>query len=245
MNLYRRLFWPDTHAPYHDAKAVEIAIEIGKELAPHELVIQGDFFDCYTISDYAKDPLKATRTLSEELEEGRALLARLEKELKPKSVVFIEGNHEDRVSRYLRNHASKLVGTMSCRDILGVPKHWRWVPFGPHNRYLAGNLIVTHGTRAGKHCAFAMADAYKTSVLFGHTHRIQEFNMRTARGELIKGITNGWLGDIDRAAEYVQDVANWSHAVTAGLFKPTGEFWLNTVEIENYEAVFNGKFFTK
>lgn len=244
MKLYKRLFWPDTHAPYHDAKAVEVALEIGKAHKADELVIQGDFFDCYTISEYSKDPSKATATLEDEIAEGRELLATMERILKPKKVVFIEGNHENRITRYLHNHAPKLCGSMTTREILGIPKAWRWIPFGPKNKYHCGNLIVTHGTRAGKHCAFSMGDAYKTSVLFGHTHRIQEFNVRDAHGRLIKGITNGWLGDIDRAAEYVLDVANWSHAVTPGWFKQNGEFWLQTVEIEKYEAVFHGKFFS-
>lgn len=245
MKLTRRLFWPDTHAPYHDVKAVETAIAIGKEHRPDELVIEGDFFDCYTISDYDQDPAKAARLLQEEIAEGVALLLRLEKELKPKRVVFIEGNHEDRVTRYLRRNAPKLMGTMNVRQILGIPDRFHFIPWGPKNKYFCGKLVVTHGTRANKHCAAAMAERYKCSVLFGHTHRVQEFNIRTVHGERIKGITNGWLGDMDRAAEYVTDIADWGHCVTPGWFRENGDFWLQNVEIENGKAVFNGKPFTR
>jgi predicted phosphodiesterase len=243
MKLYRRLFWPDTHAPYHDVKAVEVALMIGKEHAPQELVIEGDFFDIYCISDYEQDPLKACRVLEEEICEARELLFRIVTELNPEKVIFIEGNHEDRITRYLRRHAPKLMGIVSSRSILGIPKNYVWVPWGPKNKYQAGKLTVTHGTKANKHCAAGMAEKFGESVLFGHTHRLQEFTRRTASGRLILGATNGWLGDQDRAAEYVVDVADWSHAVTAGWFKPGGDFWLQTVRIEKHEAVFNGKFF--
>lgn len=243
--LSRSLFWPDTHAPYHDWRAVELAIQIGREFKPDTLVFEGDFFDCYTISDYEKDPHKACNTIQQEVQESTALLLRIEKEIRPKKVVFVEGNHEDRVSRYLRKNAPKLMGLVDTRSVLGIPDRYQFVPFGPKNKYWASpKLIVTHGTRANKYCASAMVERFKVSVLFGHTHRLQEFNICTADGRRLKGKTNGWLGDLDRAAEYVNDVADWAHAITLGYFTPDGDFWLQDIEIDHqYRTVFNGKLY--
>lgn len=234
---------PDTHAPFHDKRAFSVMLKIAKDFDPHEVIILGDFFDCYSISDYTQDPTKAFNRLEEELVQAREPLNELVRTITPSKWVFIQGNHEFRVDRYINTYASKLGGMFSVRSILGIPKAFEWVPWGPKNFYKAGKLIVTHGTLHNKHVAAAMSAKYGTSVLFGHTHRIQESTTRNVHGDRIKGVTIGWLGDLERAAEYITNVADWSHGFAVSYHKPGGEYFLQTIEIEKYEAVFNGKLY--
>lgn len=243
MKLFKRVLWPDTHCPFHDRKAVEIAIEIAREERPDELVLLGDFEDCYSVSRFTQDPDKAFTLLEDELEEGKALRARMERELRPSKVVYIEGNHENRIEKYVRGYAPRLASALNPKDVLGVPRHWVWVPWGQRNFYRCGKLLATHGTLATKHAAAAMLDKYGCSVVFGHTHKIQRFQKRNANGQLLEAFNVGWLGDKHRAMEYIENVADASQGFAIQYCKPNGDFFVKIVEIENHSAVHNGKLF--
>ena len=239
---YRRLFIPDSHHPFSDKSAYSIALEIGKEFRPDEIVILGDFFDCYSISEYPKDPLKGYHILKDELDEASGELRRLEAFVKPKHrIIFIEGNHEFRIRRYIRKYADILSGLITTSDILRIPKHWLWVDWGPRNFYRCGKLIATHGSLSSKHVAAAMLSKYVASVIFGHTHRIQEFNQLTVHGERRKAVTIGWLGDAGRAAEYIENVVDYQHGVGLGYFWPDGNFQLDVIEIGPKGAIYGDR----
>lgn len=242
MKLYRRLLIPDVHAPFHDTKAVAIAMQILRDFKPDEVVILGDFWDCYCLSDYTQDPMKTFKVLEEELVEGRELLKKIV--AMSGSVTFIQGNHEFRVDRYINTFASKLGGMYSVREILGVPKSVRWIPWGPKNFHRCGKLVATHGSLCGIHPSIAMLRKYGSSVVFGHTHMIQEHHIVNVQGEDFAAYNIGWLGDLERAGEYIKNVAHWSHGLGLSWHAPGGEFWFQTVHIKNYQAVVNGKVYS-
>lgn len=243
--MKKRFFWPDTHTPEHDVKCVTLALDVLKDFGPDEVVILGDFFDCYTVSQYSKDPKSQYKLLEEELVEGRKLLNQIIKSVPRAEIVFLSGNHEFRIDRYVANNAAALGGTINTRDVLQLPKKVKFYPYGFKNRHQCGKLIATHGTLCSRHCCAAMLQKYGCSVVFGHTHRVQEFNIRKADGERIKAVTCGWLGDNDKAADYVLNVHDFSHGFAIGHFKSNGDFFLQTIEIEKYELVYEGKLYGK
>lgn len=236
--LYRRLFIPDTHSNNHDKKAWSCMLDVVSQFRPDEVVYLGDFWDCYSVSDFTKNPSYNFQLLEEELKAGRELLSQVERISRAKSYVFLAGNHEARIDRYIATYASKLAGNLVTREILGVPKHYKWFPYGMKNHYNMGKLIATHGTLCGQNPAAAMVKKYGCSVVFGHTHGCQEYTIRNAKGENFTAYNIGWLGD-ESAAEYIQNFPNWSHGFGIAHFKPNGEFYFQTITIKNYECVFN------
>ena len=54
--LKRILIIPDVHAPYHDKKAWALVMKVAHAFKWDKVVCLGDFFDCYAISSYRKDP---------------------------------------------------------------------------------------------------------------------------------------------------------------------------------------------
>lgn len=243
MKLYRRVFWPDTHTPFHDPKAVAVAIEIAADFQPHELVFQGDFQDCYCVSQYSQDPEKNFMLLRDELKEGKRLMHEIVKKVKPKSVVFLEGNHENRIPRYIATYGTRLAGMLTTREILGIPDTWNYLPYGQKGHYRMGNWLATHGTICGKHVAAAMVQKYGCNVLFAHVHKIQRYQTTNFAGEHMTGLTNGWLGDRVHAAEYVKDVAGWCHGLGLGVWRRDGKGDIQAVSIEDYKAIAFGKEF--
>lgn len=243
--LYRRLFIPDTHAPMHDKKAWACMLKVAADFKPDEVVYLGDFWDCYCVSDYTKNPTTNFKMLEEELVDGRNLLKEVERATKAKSFVFLQGNHEERIDRYIAVYAAKLAGCLETRKILQVPDSYKWFPYGMKNIYRMGKLLATHGSLCGQYPAAAMARKYGCSVIFGHTHKVQELQLRNASGEIFRGINIGWLGDIETAAEYVKNVTDWCHGFAVGWFNDAGDFWIQIIPIVDYQCVFNGSLFSQ
>jgi len=238
------LFIPDQHWPFVDHRAYKVMLNVISQIKIDEVVWLGDHWDCYCVSDYGKDPIKNFKLLEEELIEGREALAQIEKITKAKSFVFLQGNHENRIDRYVAAYAGKLGNLVKTKDILQIPEHYRYIPYGQNGYYKCGKLIVTHGSLSNKHIAHAMLAKYGASVLFGHTHKVQEFQITNVFGEVLRGINIGWLGDAKKAAEYIKNVADWCHGFAIGYFKPNGDFFVQTIPIINYECVFNGELIT-
>lgn len=243
------LFWPDTHTPLHDIKAVELAQKIGKDFKPDELVYLGDFFDCESVSSHEKNCLTDPRLLKEEMKEGRALLDNNELLLKPKKITFLAGNHEHRINRYICGNAPKLGGIFSMKEILGIPEHYGFLPYGQENYHRIGNLIVTHGYLAGENPSANTVKKFRASVLFGHTHKLQEVHITSIRGEEWIGINAGWLGDTRRAAPYMKGVTDWSLGFVVAYFKESGAFFHQLVHIQkignSYEALFGTEVYNR
>src|SRR3954468_24609180 len=157
MKLFRRIFIPDSHWPYCDARSFDLMLDVMRDFRPHEVVVLGDFWDCETVSNYTKDPKSQYRLLEEELEPGRRAIQRIMNAGKDCSYVFLEGNHEQRISRYVASNASALGGTISTRDVLKIPKEWRYYSYGHGGFHRCGpKLIATHGSIFNRHVAMSM-----------------------------------------------------------------------------------------
>lgn len=242
IRLYRRLFIPDCHFPEVDMRAWAVMLDVASQFKPDEVVYLGDFHDVYSCSDYTKDPLKNINLLRHELEPGQAAMAQVEKITKAKSFVFLEGNHENRIERYVATYASKLAGITSTRDILGIPRHYKYYPYGMKNHHHMGKLVATHGSVCGQHAAAAMLRKYGQSVVFGHTHRTQEYRTRNLKGEEFAAFNIGWLGDATKAAEYIKNVPDWSHGFGIAHFKTSGDFFFQTISISPQgECLYHGE----
>lgn len=217
-------------------------LEIARDFKPDEIIIAGDFHDSYCISQYEKEPTRDFKTLDEELGSGRDALVKLQKLFPRSSFVYLQGNHENRIERYIIHSAPKLWGSIDIKKLLGVPKSWNYLPYGQKNFYRMGKLIATHGSITGKYATLKMIERYGTSIIHGHTHHIQEFHVRNLKGEQFIGISPGWLGDFS-SADYIKDIANWAHGFALTVHKPNGDFFHQIIHIKNGEALFNGKIY--
>lgn len=243
MKLVKRLIVPDCHVPFHDEKAFNAMLEIAKDFKPDEIVILGDFYDGYCVSSHPKDPNRTFATIEHELEISRPVLDKLIAVNPKAKVVFLSGNHENRITRYVKTNAPMLARSMGIENILKLPRQVYFVPYGQKNRYFMGKLMATHGTLYNQHVAQAMIRKYGVSVVFGHTHRLQEFNVQTVHGDRLKGITIGWLGDLEHAGEYVEDMADWVHSFALSYHYPNGDFVIQTIELVKGKAIFDGKIY--
>jgi predicted phosphodiesterase len=243
--LKRILFIPDTHRPYHDKKAFGLVLKVGKAFKPDVTVVLGDFADFYSVSSHSKDPARAMK-LDEEIKDVKRGLKDLAG-LGAKQNVFIEGNHEDRLRRYLEDAAPELHSIISIPQVLGLSenKQWTYVPY--KSDYRLGKVYLTHdiGT-AGRTSVLKCLDSYQHSNITGHTHRMAYVVEGNAAGEAKLAAQFGWLGDVE-AADYMHRMKarkDWVHGFGIGyLEEKTGVVYVTPVPIVNYSCVVEGEFY--
>lgn len=238
------LFIPDLHRPFHDTRAWDLVLKVGKYLHPEHIVIIGDFVDMFLVSSHSKDPDRK-KDLQWEIDDGNQGLDELDA-LGASSKVYIAGNHEHRLKRYLRDKAPELFGTISIPTLLNLKdRGWKYVEYGDDARI--GKLNLTHDVGvAGRNSTFKAIDKYQHSVITGHSHRLQYVVEGNAVGEYKLAAQFGWLGDRSQI-DYIHRVnvnTNWALGFGYGyIHKNTGIAYVTPVPIVKYSCVVNGKYF--
>lgn len=194
--LKRVLFIPDTHAEYHDVRAWKLMMKAMRHWRPDEIVILGDFLDCYPVSRYTKDP-KRSQSLEPMFKAGNALLDELD-ELGPKSKYFFLGNHEQRLNDYIASNAPQLDGFVTVeRELRLKPRGYRVTQYSDHLQI--GKVYVSHDAGksiAGRTAAHKAMDIFQHSIITGHSHRMCYLVEANGTGETMLSAQFGWLGDI-------------------------------------------------
>lgn len=245
MKLERILVIPDTHVPYHDKKAVELLYKVAKDFKPHTIVILGDFADFYSVSAHSKDPNRSNK-LEHEVEAVNKELDRLDS-LKAKRKVFIAGNHENRLERYLADKASELFNVVSIPELFKLRRRgWEYISYKMDAK--VGQINFTHdvGT-SGKNAVYAALNTYQHNIVTGHTHRLGYIIEGNAIGKPHVSASFGWLGDAKKAdyMHRVKAARDWALGFGIGYMnKKTGITHLQPVPVVNYTCVVEGKLYS-
>lgn len=166
----------DVHVPYHSEIAVAAAVGYLKDQQLTGLLLNGDIADFYAISRYMKDPTQ--RDFKAELEAVRNFVAYLRQEFPGIPIVYKAGNHEERWTHWLWQHAAEI--SDDPRMSLGA-----WLDLDKHDVTLVedkrpvmlGKLPVLHGHELPSGMAAPVNVARGaflrtlSTCLVGHSHR--------------------------------------------------------------------------
>ena len=148
----------------------------------------------YSVSDHSKDPSRK-ELLHEEVDAVNRELDRVEA-LVGDRAIFIEGNHEDRLRRYLWDKAPKLLGTTD------IPKLYRtkdrgWIHVRYRDAWAIHNVTYTHDLgRSGTYAARQSLVDFGGNLVIGHNHRGGVVYQGEAKGSSHFCLNVGWLGDV-------------------------------------------------
>lgn len=234
---------PDVHAPNHSVTAMVAFLKAAVEWKPHILVILGDFADFDSVSLHEPDEVKKT-LLREEAAACKGLLDLIRRACgkQLERCIFIEGNHEQRLSRYIARRAPALWESVDVRSLLGLLDGWEFVPY--RSSFRLGRLHLTHDTgKAGKNAHRQSAAAHLGSTIIGHTHRMAYDVTGTFDGMPYLSAMFGWLGDPKLAGDYTHEAnaAEWAHGFGTGIMLPNGIIHVQPVPIIAGQCVVGGK----
>jgi predicted phosphodiesterase len=237
----RTLIIPDVHAPYHDQKAWGLVLRVIRELQPENVVIIGDFADCYAVSAHAKT-LGRRSDFAWEVEQVNGALDELQ-EVAP-SLRYVGGNHEWRLDRYLAGRAPELGGLAGLSYPALVSLRKRGIPWTPYQSMLQlGNVGITHDLgRAGAHAARQSLIDYGGNLVIGHTHRGGVAYQGESKGSSHFCLNVGWLGDLSGIDYAHQAKAKRDWQLGFGLIDQDGRSsWAQFVPIVRYRCAIDGQ----
>lgn len=245
MALSLAVLWPDTHRPYHHVKANHLILNVIADLAPKELVLLGDFADFYSISKHKKDP-RISILLEEEVDSINQGLNEIDLAAPNAKKTYIEGNHENRLERFIASECPQLFGITECQTLFGLDErpNWKWISYGPgqKHRILDTDLMARHeplGSSAKSSLAKSMG-----SLVYGHIHRIEEFNGVSISDQEFTQFSVGWLGDKrkDLIFGYTKGHQQWQLGFGLVWADDNKVFHKQTIQIQpNISCVINGK----
>jgi UDP-2,3-diacylglucosamine pyrophosphatase LpxH len=240
---------PDTHRPFHDKRAYALMIQVGESLKESlkEICILGDYADFYIVSSHGKDP-RLDQLMTEEVNSVNEGLDELDKKFPDVKKIFIEGNHENRLERFIFDRCPELFGVTDLNYLLKFNQrpNWKVIPYDPSQSYkiLGSKLRARHEPLAPT--PKASAKESMCSIVHGHGHRIEEAYAVGLDGTNHVCFSPGWLGDKRKLAfKYVKKHHQWQLGFAiVWVDTKTRYFYHQKIHIlDNYTCIVNGKKF--
>jgi len=234
----------DLQVPYHDLRSLA-AVE--KYMAAHKwdgLIYIGDFLDFDCISSFNQGFPRRTegKRLLNDFDVANKILDRHQKIIKSRNrkakFVLLEGNHEDRVSRYLDQNP-QLEGLVSVQKLLRLKERGiEWVPsWSKGEVYKVGKANFVHGLYTNMYHAKKMVDAFGTNIFYGHTHDMMAVpRVVKTKHEIHVGQSIGCLCEYDQA--YMKGKpSNWQQGFMVLFVLPNGNFTYYTPRLFNSQFI--------
>jgi len=177
----------DKLVPVHDEAAIAVAMEIIHNVQPNLIVCNGDNLDFPELSKYRLTPAYA-QTMQQSLDRAALLASQLRRAAPKAKIVWLAGNHEERLPNYILDNAKAAFGIKKANDVsswpvMSVPflcnfdKHKvEYIPAYPAGDFwINDNLKVIHGNKvkSSGSTAHMYLNSQNISVIYGHIHRIE------------------------------------------------------------------------
>ena len=258
--MVKLLIVGDLQMPHHDPRAVRAMLHFARDFKPDITIDLGDLLDFGYLAQKSLWRAEANpERILNDLDAAYEYLHALEKV--SKRVVFIEGNHEDRLRKYILENAPSLSvladedGPLNLHALLtrGGRKLSRTEIVGPYGEaFVYESIVFKHGDSHAKNAAATELADEGSSGVSGHVHRFA-MATRTDRKGAHAWYSNGCLCHIKgpnmppgyRGGE--TRVRNWQQGFIYGYVTPredaadSGNFNLYPVVITDGRFTVNGR----
>lgn len=256
--------------PTHDESAIEVALAILRDAKPSLVVLVGDNADLPEFGRYRLSPA-FQRTTQATVDRLTLLCAQIRAAAPEARIVWLAGNHEERLPNWIMDNARAAFGlrrgaTPESWPVLSIPYLCRFDEFDIE--YLPGypastfwineRLRVIHGDKvaSGGSTAHKYLATEKTSVIYGHIHRIEhaertreDFDgpktiMAASPGCLarIDGAVPSTKGGVDLDGRPLVRHEDWQQGIAVVEFEPgDGRFIYEAVAIRSGWARWRGR----
>lgn len=270
-----RRYEDNTLDPFTDSAAISVAMQITgalqDEFEVDTIINLGDTMDLPMFGKYEQEN-SFNNTVNETLKAGHDFFA-AQRAIAPKAeIVFLEGNHDCRIEKYLRNRAPAASNMRRVGDdgfpVTSLPHLMRFDDLDiryasgyPASRYyLNDRLVAVHGTNARSNGSTAYQYINQNpmhTTLFGHSHRLEQAykTHSTIGGPVMNGaISPGCLcrtdgavpsykGGINMDEKPITQYENWQQGMGVVWYKLNGSFRVELIHILDGAAVYGGQEF--
>ena len=246
MDYSKHIILPDLHIPAHNKALIAATLKyvyLNRDEI-NSINFSGDTMDIRAINFYDEGNV-VDINLGLEYNAGSEVLDLFDEAMNDQVETkrFLFGNHEDRLNRAMQQLEMSKYGS-AIQDIdTGLKLHERGYEIFPdwkEDEIILGDLTIIHGIYHNIHAAYNHALKLGKNILFGHTHRVQYFNLGTSR---FKGYNIGWMGDANhRFMKYMSKAQReaWQNAF-AIVTVVNGKHHVQIIEWKDNHFVVDGK----
>lgn len=244
----------DLHVPYTTKSALETAVAYVKRYhKPDVVLLNGDIFDFHQGSRFEHEP--DSLTMTEEIPMGVQLMIWLRQEFPKARMIFKEGNHDERWSRWLVQGGSMELARVAGLRLQGMlakeidrvyykrdgektetlaPYGWQYIT--DRGWIKAGHLPIMHGHELGIKSSVSPGRAaflkLSHSVMIGHLHQTNTFRKQNKVAGEQAAFTVGCLSGL---TPFWNRTASFNHGFAVVEVGSDGEY-----NVHNY-AISGGK----
>lgn len=257
--------------PTHDEKAIQVCLKMIQDTQPEVIACVGDNLDFPEMGKYLTYPAYA-QTTQASIDRATFFCAQMRAMAPNAKIIWLAGNHEERMPKYLLVNAGVAYGLRKGNipeswPVLSVPYLCRMDEFGVEYRpgypaadfWVNEKLRIIHGDRvkSSGSTAHVYLNQEKTSVIYGHIHRIEtafktreDFDgprtiMAASPGCLarIDGAIPSTRGGVDLDGRPLTRYENWQQGLGIVQYEDSGahRFSYDVIPIYDGWAMYNGK----
>lgn len=259
--------------PTHDEAAIKVALQVIAFVKPDLIVCVGDNLDLPEMGKYVTYPSYALTTQAT-IDRATLFCAEMRTAAPTAKIVWLAGNHEERMPKYIVQNAGAAYGLRRGNEpeswpVLSVPFLCRMDDFDVEYRpgypasdiWVNKKLRIIHGDRvkSSGSTAHVYLNAEKSSVVYGHIHRIEtafktredwdgpRTIMAASPGCLarIDGAIPSTKGGVDLDGRPITRHENWQQGLGIVMYEDDGDhkFSYECMPIYSGWGMFRGKQF--
>lgn len=225
----------DIHLPDQDDRALSLALQITRHVAPDCVVLNGDTLDMAAISRWGESRHAGKRDVLTEINTlYRRLIDAIERAAPDAVSVFVGGNHDDDRMDRIADDYWQFADTIEARYAEIIRAGGRVIWSGYRKEIVIGGLYIQHGTRANETTAkLALRDlGWGLTHIQGHTHRPDMYThvMQQPTGRrIVQSVVTGCLCNIPPQYTAKQtNMSRWVHGMAVAHVAPQ---WVNVQPI--------------
>lgn len=246
-----RVIFGDVHGEHMDRGAVAAFLNDVETLQPAEIICIGDIIDCGGFLSQHKVlgvVAELEATYEQDVAAGEMVFDELQRRCPKANITLIEGNHENRVNRWI---CDKVIGSTAnaeyLRRLMGPKKvlnlDRRGIRYVERHEYydglsVSGTIklspfaVAQHGEAfCGKYASFRQLERLGHSVFFGHNHRLSVTYAENMDGSMV-AVNTGCLCQI-RPIYGLTKTTDWQHGYAVEFVEPNKGFLAIPVPIIN------------
>jgi len=236
-----RVIANDIHGSMMDVAAVNAFLADLKDWNPDEIVLNGDLIECggFLAAHQTLGYVAQTAySYQEDVAMANWFLDEVQKAAPNAEIHYIEGNHEDRVERWVVDQTMRhqrdsefLRGLVSPEYLLrlqerGIAFYRRsieHVPGLPPGWIKLGKIFFVHELAGSKNAARDSVSRTAGNVVYAHTHREDTASLVLPGVGLVKAWNPGCLCQL-RPLWRHSDPTGWSHGYGVQIISKSGDF---------------------
>ena len=187
--MKKNLISSDYHGTFIDRRAFDILLKFTDYYKPDQFIINGDFLDFYSISKFDKN-VNRKYDVQDEINIGKWILRQIRETVGNKTkIVYLKGNHEERLSKFLwANPEIAQLDALELKNLLALKDfgvqfidvtcdYWK----SDSGHYQIADMLIMHGDNrlngasTSKYSGYSAKNTMMTlqnSVAIGHCHRL-------------------------------------------------------------------------